>query len=77
MLLIKKKAQVPQPSHDTDDEEEARWTAHLSDVQVPSFVAASDPNIALDNPSELDVNLNFLGDDLWDRVLEESNRYAQ
>ena len=67
-------AQVPQPSHDTDDEEEARWTAHLSDVQVPPFVAASGPNIALDNPSELDVFLNFLGDDLWDRVVEESNR---
>ena len=71
-------AQVPQPSHDTDDEEEeARWTAHLSDVQVPPFVAASGPNIALDNPSELDVFLNFLGDDLWDRVVEESNRYMQ
>ena len=26
-------AQVPQPSHDTDDEEEeARWTVHLTDV---------------------------------------------
>ena len=71
-------AQVPQPSHDTDDEEEeARWTAHLTDVQVPPFVAASGVNIALDNPSELDVFLNFLGDDLWDRVVEESNRYAQ
>ena len=62
----------------TDDkEEEARWTAHLSDVQVPPFVAASGPNIALDNPSELDVFLNFLGDGLWDRVVEESNRYTQ
>ena len=71
-------AQVPQPSHDTDDEEEeARWTAHCSDVQVPPFVAASGPNIALDNPSELYVFLKFLGDDLWDRVVEESNRYAQ
>ena len=40
-------------------------------------MAASGPNIALDNPSELDVFLNFLGDDLWDRVVEESNRYAQ
>ena len=71
-------AQVPQPSHDTDDEEEeARWTAHLTYVQVPPFVAASSVNIALDNPSELDVFLNFLGDDLWDRVVEESNRYAQ
>ena len=38
---------------DTDNnEEEARWTAHLSDVHVPPFVAASGPNIALDNPSE-------------------------
>ena len=64
--------------HDTDNnEEEARWTAHLSDVHVPPFVAASGPNIALDNPSELDVFLNFLGDDLWDRVAEENNCYAQ
>ena len=71
-------AQVPQPSHDTDDEEEeARWTAHLTDVQVPPFMAASGVNIALDNPSELDVFLNFLGDDLWDKVVEESNRYVQ
>ena len=71
-------AQVPQPSHDTDDEEEeARWTAHLSDVQVPPFLATSGLNIASDNPSELDVFLNFLLDDLWDRVVEESNRYMQ
>ena len=55
-------AQVSQPSHDTDNNEEARWTAHLSDVQVPPFVAASGPNI---------------GDNLWDRVVEENNRYAQ
>ena len=41
--------QVRQPSHDTDDEEEeARWTAHLTDVQVPLFVAAAGVNIALD-----------------------------
>ena len=71
-------AQVPQPSHYTDDEEEeARWMAHLTDVQVPLFVAVSGVNIALDNPSELDVFFNFLGDDLWDRVVEESNHYAQ
>ena len=51
-------AQVPQPSHDTDDEEEeenVRWMAHLSDVQVHRFLAASGPNIALDNPSKLDL----------------------
>ena len=67
-------AQVPQPS---DEEEDAKWTAHLTDVQVPPFVAASGVNIALDNPSELEVFFNFLGDDLWDRVVEESNCYAQ
>ena len=51
--------EVPQPGDDTDDEEEeARWTPHLTDFQVP--------------PS-----LNFIGDDLWDIIVEESNRYAQ
>ena len=40
-------------------------------------MAASGVNTALDNPSKLDVFLNFLGDDLWDRVVEESNHYKQ
>ena len=32
-----------------------RWMAHLSDVQVHQFLAASGPNIALDIPSKIDL----------------------
>ena len=52
--------------------DQKRWLTN----QIP-FVAASGPNITLDNPSELDVFFNSLGDDLWDRVVQESNRYTQ
>ena len=40
-------------------------------------MAVSGVNIALDNSSELSVFFNFLGGDLWDRVVEESNRYSE
>ena len=70
--------EVPQPGDDTDDEEEeAQWTPHLTDIRVPPFLAASGLNLDLNNPNELDIFLNFIGDDLWDIIVEESNRYAQ
>lgn len=70
-------AQVPD-GHDTDDEEEeARWTDQLIDIQLPDFLAATGINLVLDNPNELDIFLGFIGDDLWDKIVEESNRYAR
>ena len=57
----------PQPSHNTDDEEEeARWTDQLLDIQVLQFLVATGINLVLNNPSELDIFLAFIGDDLWD-----------
>ena len=67
----------PRPGDDTDDEEEeARWTDQLIDIQVPDFLAATGINLVLNNPNELDIFLAFIGDDLWDKMVEESNRYA-
>lgn len=62
---------------DTDtEEEEACWTDQLVDLQVPEFVAATGINLVLNNPNELDIFLAFIADDLWDKMVEESNRYA-
>lgn len=62
---------------DTDaEEEEARWTDQLDDIQVPQFHASTGINVVLNNPNELDAFLAFIGNDLWDKIVEESNRYA-
>lgn len=62
---------------DTDtEEEEARWTDQLEDIQVPQFVASTGINVVLNNPNELDTFLTFIGNDLWDKMVQESNRYA-
>ena len=62
---------------DTDaEEEEACWTDQLDDFQVPQFVASTGINLVLNNPNELDIFSAFIGDDFWDRLVEESNRYA-
>ena len=57
-----------------EDEEEARWTAHLIDVEVPDFLATSGVNVNFNDPNELDVILHFIGNDLWDLIVNESNR---
>ena len=60
------------------DYEETGWTSQLRDIRIPEFVAASGINIDLkDNPNELDVFLRCLGDDLWDLIVQESNRLAK
>lgn len=69
--------QVPDGNDTDDEEEEARWTDQLIDIQVPDFLAATGINLVLNNPSELDIFLGFIGDDLWDKMVEESNRYAR
>ena len=73
-----KDAEVPEANaDDMEDEEEAQRTAHLIDVQVPDFLATSGVNVNLNDPNELDMFLHFIGDDLWDLIVNESNRYAQ
>ena len=70
-------AEVPEANaDDMEDEEEAQWTAHLIDVQVPDFLATSGVKVNLNDPYELDVSLHFIGVDLWDLIVNESNRYA-
>ena len=70
-------AEVPEDHADDMKDEEAWWTAHLIDVQVPDFLATSGVNVNLNDPNELDVFLHFIGDDLWDLIVNVSNRYAQ
>lgn len=59
--------------NDMEDEEEAQWTAHLMDVQVLDFLATSGVNVNLNDPNKLDVFLHFIGVDLWDLIVNESN----
>lgn len=66
-----------QASDDTEvEEEEARWTDQLDDIQVPEFVEATGLSFVLDTPNELTFFLAFIGDDLWDLMVAETNRYA-
>ena len=54
-----------QASDDTDaEEEEARWTDQLDDIQVPEFVEATGLNFVIDTPNEVNFFLAFIGDDL-------------
>lgn len=59
--------------NDMEDDEEAQWTAHLMDVQVLDFLATSGVNVNLNDPNKLDVFLHFIGVDLWDLIVNESN----
>ena len=62
----------------TDNEEEARWTDHLSDFPIPDFTAATGLTFNLpDNPNPLDYFVEFVDDNLWDLIVLETNRYAR
>ena len=68
----------PAPGGNTDDEEEARWTDHLSDFQVPPFTAPTGLTFNLpEHPNALDYFVKFVDDNLWDLIVEETNRYAR
>lgn len=71
--------QEPHPGGEEKiDYEKTGWTSQLTDIRIPEFVAASGINVDLkDNPNELDVFLRCLGDDLWDLIVQESNRLAK
>ena len=61
----------------TDDEEEGRWTDHLGDFPNPDFTAPTGLTFNLpDNPNPLDYFVEFVDDNLWDLIVEETNRYA-
>ncbi|KAL9977157.1 hypothetical protein ACROYT_G014535 [Oculina patagonica] len=60
-----------------DKEEEAQWTDHLSDFQVPAFTAPTGLTFNLPaNPNRLHYFVAFKDDNLWDFIVEETNRYA-
>ena len=53
-----------------DEEEEARWTDHLSDVRISAFTEATGLTFVLpDDPEPIDFFVAFVGD--------ETNRYAR
>lgn len=67
----------PAPGGTDDEEEEARWTDHLSDFLIPDFTAATGLNFNLpDIPKPLDFFVEFVDDNLWDLIVEETNRNA-
>ena len=67
----------PAPGGTDNEEEEARWTDHLSNFPIPDFTAASGLNFNLpDIPNPLDYFVEFVGDDLWDLIVVETNRYV-
>ena len=67
----------PAPGGTDNEEEEARWTDHLSDFLIPDFTAPTGLTFNLpDNPNPLDYFVEFVDDNLWDLIVEETNRYA-
>ena len=69
----------PAPGGNTDEEEEeARWTDHLRDFQVPPFTAPTGLTFNLpEHPNPLDYFVEFVDDNLWDYIVEETNHYAR
>lgn len=57
------------------DDEEARWTDHLSDFGIPDFQGLSGLNF--NEPNNPNYFVQFIGDDLWDFIVVETNHYAR
>ena len=67
----------PEPGGTDDEEEEARWTEDLSDFHIPDFRAPTGLTFTLPaNPNPLDYFVEFISDELWNLIVEETNRYA-
>lgn len=63
---------------DNEDFDELRWTDQLTDLRIPDFVSASGINFQLpDNPKPVDFFLAFMGDDLLNKLVTETNLYAR
>ncbi|KAK3750301.1 hypothetical protein QZH41_001777 [Actinostola sp. cb2023] len=69
------------PSTDSDPEneqEEEQWTDRLTDFQIPDFQMTAEIRFPLPAvPKEIDFFSAFFGDDLWDQIVAETNRYAR
>ena len=67
----------PAPEGTDNEEEEARWTDHLSDFPIPDFTSVTGLNFnLLDIPNPLDYFVEFVDDNLWDLIVVETNCYA-
>ncbi|XP_022805006.1 piggyBac transposable element-derived protein 4-like [Stylophora pistillata] len=67
----------PAPGGTDDEEEEARWTDHLSGFPITDFTAETGLNFNFPYiPKPLDYFVEFVDDDLWDLIVEETNRNA-
>ena len=68
----------PEVSDEEEHPDELRWTNQLSDLRIPDFVSPSGINFRLpDNPTPLDFFLAFLGDDLLEQIVNETNLHAR
>ena len=63
---------------DNEDFDELRWTDQLTDLRIPDFVSASGIYFQLpNNPKLEDFFLAFMGDELLNTLVKESNLYAR
>ena len=68
----------PEVSDEEEDPDELRWTDQLLDLHIPDFVSPSGIDFRLpDNPTPLDFFLAFVGDDLLEQIVNETNLYAR
>ncbi|KAK3701239.1 hypothetical protein QZH41_003201 [Actinostola sp. cb2023] len=69
------------PNADPDPEneqEEQQWTDRLTDFQIPDFQMTAEIRFPLPAvQKEIDIFSAFFGDDLWDQIVTETNRYAR
>ncbi|KAK3724589.1 hypothetical protein QZH41_006354 [Actinostola sp. cb2023] len=73
---------VSSPESEAEDEERAEedeeWTNQLNDFRTPDFVLPSGMSIPLPaEPKEVDIFSAFVGDDLLDLMVAETNHYAR
>ena len=65
-------------SDEEADPDELRWTDQLTDLHIPDFVSATGINFELpDNPTLFNFFSAFVGDDLLEQIVNETNLYAR
>ena len=63
---------------DEGDPDDLQWTDQLSDLSFPEFVSATGINFQFPNdPQPVDFFLAFVGNDLLDKIVTETNLYAR
>ena len=65
-------------SDEDADPDELRWSDQLSPFRIPDFVEASGIKFQLpDNPTPVDFFSAFVGEDLLNKIVQETNLYAR